>query len=148
MVIGIITFLVVAGAGVGGYFYMNNMQGSQAAASGWESVEQNDASSIRAFLAGEPGEFRDEAETALATLEEQTFDAARDADTIEAFEGFLTDFPESDHAIEARGRIAELRSMPAEGEVPVEGVTTETLPDPDLVPPGSEATPSEGGPLR
>ena len=105
---------------------------------------------MRAFLAGDPGEYRDEAQAALANLEERTFDAARDADTIPDFEAFLNDFPDSEHAIAARGRIAELQSMtptePVEGETDPNALPEEATPvDPDFVPPGSTtgATPAD-----
>jgi hypothetical protein len=104
---------------------------------------------LRAFLSGDPGEYRAEAQAALAALEERSYEAASDSDTIEAFEAFLNDFPDSEHAIAARGRIAELQSMPA--ETPVEEDLAlppiETTPiDPDLVPPDSTVVAPEGGP--
>lgn len=146
MMIGIIAFVVVALAAGGGYFFWNQQQ-SQASTTAWDSVAQNDADALRAFLAADPGEYRDEAQSALAALEERTYEAASDSDTIEAFEGFLNDFPESEHAVAARGRINELRiaadQAPAEGEeiVPVDGATPV---DPDLVPP--DTTAPDGGP--
>jgi hypothetical protein len=139
MLIGIIVFVVVALAGGGGYFFWSQQQNA-ASTTAWDSVAQNDADALRAFIAGDPGEFRDEAQAALAALEERSYEAASDADTIEGFEAFLNDFPESQHAIAARGRIAELRSLqpaetPGEGELPpIDGLST---PNPDLVPPGS-----------
>lgn len=141
--IGIIAIVLIVLLAIGGgaYWYMNQSQGA-AGASAWEDVAQNDAAEIRAFLAGNPGEYRDEAEAALEQLDQQTYDAAQEADSIEAFEAFLSEFPDSQNAIAARGRIAELRANPPvdpnalpEGELP----PGETAPatDPDLVPPGS-----------
>jgi hypothetical protein len=82
--------LVVVGLGAGGYFVFNTMQGGQAAATAWDNVPRNDADALRAFINGEPGQYREEASAALSALEEQTFDAAREEDTIEGFEDFLT----------------------------------------------------------
>jgi len=145
--IGLIAIVLIGliALGGGGYWYMNQSQGS-ASASAWEDVAKNDAAEIRAFLNASPGDYRDEAEAALAELDQQTFDAAQEADSIEAFEAFLEEFPDSENAIAARGRIAELRAnppvdpnaLPVEGEVP----PIEALPaDPDLVPPGAVTTP-------
>lgn len=142
MLIGIIAFVVVAAGAAGGYFWWSQQQ-TAATTTAWDSVEQNDASAIRAFLDGDPGEYRDEAQAALASLEERSFEAASDADTIDAFEGFLNDFPDSQHALAARGRIAELQTMTPATTAPTE-TPTETAPDPDLVPPG--ATASDAGP--
>ena len=150
MMIAIITFVVVAVAGGGGYYFWNQSQ-SSATTTAWDGVAQNDADALRAFLAGDPGDYREEAQAALAALEERSYESASDNDTIEAFEAFLNDFPESEHAIAARGRIAELQSMPA---VPVEGEvdpnalppTEATPPDADLVPPDSTAATPDGGP--
>jgi hypothetical protein len=137
--------------GVGGYFVWNSMQGAQSA-SAWDDVPRNDADALRAFIADGPGEYREQAEQALADLEEQSFDAAREEDTVESFENFLNEFPDSDHAIEARGRIAELRSMPPVEDTSTLGDTT-TATDPDLLPPGAmtgdstqPAPPIENGP--
>jgi hypothetical protein len=146
-----IAFVVVALIGGGGYFFWNQTQSAETTSAAWDAVEQNDADAIRTFLSGDPGEYRDEAQTALAELEERSFEAASDADTIDAFEAFLNDFPESEHSIAARGRIAELQTLqPASEEAlvppPLEGVTT----DPDLLPPGTATTPpapdTTGGP--
>jgi hypothetical protein len=139
--------LVVAIAGGGGYWFWSQSQSAQASSTAWENVERNNASALRAFIAGSPGQFRDEAQATLAELEERTYEAASDADTVEALEAFLSDFPESEHAIAARGRIAELQSLP---EAPVEEAplgADETAPvDPDLVPPGTTPEATVGGP--
>jgi hypothetical protein len=149
MVIAIVAVIAVAVLGGGGYFFWGQQQGAQASATAWEEVEQNDAASIRAFLEGNPGDMRDEAEAALAALDDRTYEAASDADTIEALQAFVDEFPNSEHAIAARGRIAELQTMPqtpVEGEVPVEGAPIEGATDPDLVPPGATAPDSGAGP--
>jgi hypothetical protein len=150
MLIGIIAFIVVAGLGAGGYYFWNQSESAQSTSAAWDGVDGNDADALRAFISGDPGDYRDEAQQALAELEERSFEAASDADTIEGFEGFLNDFPDSEHAIAARGRIAELQTMtpPTEDEttgvLPPEGATTT---DPDLVPPGTATAPApDAGP--
>jgi hypothetical protein len=133
----VIIAAVLLVGGVGGYFVWNSMQGSQSA-SAWDDVPRNDADALRDFISDGPGQYREEAERALAELEEQSFDAAREEDTIDSFENFLNEFPDSDHAMQARGRIAELRSL-----TPTEDTTTDVLgdtttaTDPDLLPPGA-----------
>lgn len=148
MMIGIIAFLVVALAGGGGYYFWSQSQ-NQATTTAWDAVAQNDPDALRAFLAGDPGDFRDEAQTALRQLEERSYEAASDSDTIDAFENFLNDFPDSEHAIAARGRIAELQTMtPATDEPVVDPAlvppTGDVPADPDLVPPGAAAEPGAG----
>lgn len=150
VVIAAIVFVVVAalGGGAAWYFTQNNATATSAA---WDAVNRNDADELRSFLAGDPGQYREEAQQALADLEERAFESASNADTIEAFEAFLNDFPDSDHATRARGRIAELRTIqPTTTE---EAVPLEPLPevDPDLLPPGTTTTPAptpdtSGGP--
>jgi len=148
MIIGAFAFLVVAVAGGAGYYFWNQSQ-NQATTTAWDAVSQNDPDALRAFLAGDPGEFRDEAQQALRQLEERSYEAASDADTIDAFENFLNDFPDSEHAIAARGRIAELQTItPTEGETidPALAPPTGEPVDPDLVPPGTTgAAPAEPG---
>jgi hypothetical protein len=150
VMIAVITFVVVAALGGGGYYFWSQQQSAQATTTTWDDVPRNDASALRAFLAGNPGAHRQEASAALTQLEEQSFDAARDADTIDGFQGFLNEFPQSSHALEARGRIAELQSMP--DQTPGEDTTTTTTTtapadatNPDLVPPGTTPDAS-GGP--
>ena len=143
MIVGAITLLVVAGIGIGGYLLWRQST-AQTAAAAWAAVDANDAGALRAYIAGASGALREQAETRLAGLEEQSFDAAREEDSIVAFEAFLAAFPDSNHAIEARGQIAELRAQPepALEETP----PIETAPsDPDLVPP--DARPDAGGPV-
>ena len=111
MMMGLIAFVVVALAAGGGYYFWNQSQGAQTVSAAWDDVPRNDAGALRAFLDGNPGAHRAEAQAALADLEERSFEAASDADTIAAFEAFLNDFPASDHALAVRGRIAELRTL-------------------------------------
>jgi hypothetical protein len=156
--IAIVTFIVVALVGGGGSYFWNQSQNADAAATAWQAVDTNSADAIRAFLDGDPGDYRDDAQQALAQLEERTYEAASDADTIEAFEAFLNDFPDSEHAVAARGRIAELQlaqpTTPLDPNAPVvDPNAPATTPDPDLVPPGAASTapaptqaPTTGGP--
>lgn len=151
VVIAAIVFIVVAALGGGGYWFMTQQSATTTSAA-WDDVDRSDADALRAFISGDPGQYRDEAETALGELEERSFEAASDSDTIEAFEAFLNDFPDSEHATRARGRIAELRTMtPAtteEGALPELPTLPET--DPDLLPPGTTTTPpaTNGGPQQ
>lgn len=134
-----ITAIAIAALGGGGIWFMTQ-SGAASSASAWEQVDQSDTDELRAFLAGNPGSWRDEAQDALAALEERSYGAARDADTIEAYQAFLEEFPASErYNLSARGRIAELRAAPSPSDdetagllAPIEGVPL----DPDLVPPG------------
>lgn len=149
IVIAAIVVVLAAGLGGGGWWFMTQ-NGAQATATAWDSVARDDADALRAFLSGDPGEYRDDAETALAALEESSYQSATSANTIEAFEAFLNDFPESDHAMRARGRIAELRAAtPATPEV-TEEVPLAPETDPDLLPPGATAPAPDtsGGPTQ
>jgi hypothetical protein len=158
VMIAIVTFIVVALVGGGGYFFWNQSQNADATASAWEAVDSSNADAIRAFLDADPGEYRDEAQQALAELEERSYEAASDADTIDALEAFVNDFPESEHALAARGRIAELQSLqpaatPADPNAPLDPNAPPpdlVTPNPDLVPPGSTTPPpaaaTTGGP--
>lgn len=140
VVIASVVFVLVAALGAGGYWFMTQNSASTTAAA-WDAVERNDADALRAFIAGDPGEHRQEAEQALADLEERTFESASDTDTIEAFEAFLNDFPDSSHATRARGRIAELRTLqPAPDAVATTEVPLGPETDPDLLPPGATTT--------
>lgn len=149
VVIAAIVFVVVAALGGGGYWYFTQ-NGAATTSATWDAVERNDADAIRAFIAGDPGDFRQQAEQALADLEERSFEAASDSDTIEAFEAFLNDFPDSEHATRARGRIAELRTLQPTTETPTEEVPLAPETDPDLLPPGATTTTPEttGGPQQ
>ncbi|MEZ5996565.1 MAG: toll/interleukin-1 receptor domain-containing protein [Hyphomonadaceae bacterium] len=148
MMFAAIGLAVLAIAGGGGYWFMSQ-QGALSGAS-WDSVDQSDARALRSFLAGNPGAHREDAEAALTQLEERSFEAASDADTIEALQAFVTEFPDSEHTLAARGRIAELQTAP---QAPTEEATPEELPpeepapDPDLLPPTTTpAAPSAEGP--
>lgn len=136
MIIAAVVLLAVAGLGAGGYWFMTQNNASSAS-SEWDAVDRNDAGALRAFIDGDPGQFREEAEQALGALEERSFEAASDSDTIEAFEAFLNDFPDSAHATRARGRIAELRTLQPAPETPSEEVPLAPETDPDLLPPGA-----------
>jgi hypothetical protein len=138
VVIAAVVFVVVAALGGGGYWFMtqNNAQATSAA---WDAVSRDDADALRNFIANDPGQYRDEAETALANLEESTFSSAQRADTIEAYEAFLNDFPESQHATRANGRIAELRTLTPPAPEVTEEVPLAPETDPDLLPPGTTA---------
>ncbi|MGQ0531988.1 MAG: TIR domain-containing protein [Caulobacteraceae bacterium] len=147
VLIAAIVFVLVAALGGGGWYFMQNNASATSAA--WDAVPHDDADAIRAFLSGDPGGYRDDAEQALAELEQSTYQSARSADTIEAYEAFLNDFPDSERATRARGRIAELRTMtPATTEEALPELPTLPETDPDLLPPGTTTTapPANGGP--
>jgi hypothetical protein len=145
LLIGALALILIGAAAAGGWYLMRQ-QGVQSA-DVWEQIDSGDPDALRAFLAGTPGSFRDEAEKALSELEERSFEAASDADTIEAFEEFLADFPDSEHAMSARGRIAELRTItaPAPDAVAPESAPTEPSPE-DLLPPATAAPDPAAGP--
>src|SRR5690606_12456396 len=127
-------------------------QGSQGAAA-WEQVERRDPEALRAFIETATGDARTEAQAALGALENNAYQEARAANTIEALQAFLADFPDSEHSIAARGRIAELESLspaPVEGEAPASELTpldpNLTTTDPDLLPPTATAPEPSTGP--
>lgn len=148
LVIGVIAIAALAVIGGGAYFFMNQQGGQGAAA--WEEVDRSDPDALRAFIETASGDARTEAQAALRALENSAYEEARAANTIEALQGFLADFPNSEHSIAARGRIAELQSLPPtpiEGELPPGELPPGELgvaPDPDLVPPTATA-PDAGG---
>jgi len=148
VLIAIVTFIVVALIGGGGYYFWSQSQNADATAAAWQAVDTNSADALRAFLAGDPGDFQDDAQQALAQLEERTYEAASDADTIEALEAFVNDFPQSEHALAARGRIAELQSLQPAATPDGTAPDATARPDPDLVPPGAtmQAPPDAAGP--
>ncbi|HVZ99241.1 MAG TPA: TIR domain-containing protein [Caulobacterales bacterium] len=149
-VIGAITFVVVAALGGGGYFAWTQMQGSQASAAAWEHLDKTSPAQLRAFLQDNPGAYRDQAQGTLTELEQHRWSAARSADTMDALNAFLNDFPHSDHALEARGRIAELQSAPAT-TTPIPDSLTPLPPastDPDLLPPGVSGAPETTAPAQ
>lgn len=143
LLFGAIGLAAVVALGAG-YFFLSQSQSGSTRAADWNSIDSSDASALRAFIAGSPGEFEDEAEDALAELEERSFEAASDEDSIEALEAFAREFPESEHLLVARGRIAELRTLAAEAAPPAPPAEeVAPAPDPDLVPP--ETTPAASG---
>ncbi|HYD89083.1 MAG TPA: hypothetical protein VEA80_16520 [Vitreimonas sp.] len=106
MLIAIIAVVVLLLAGGGGYWFMTQNN----AGSAYESVDATSVSALREFLAGDPSTAdRERAEAALAQLEEAALSDARAANTIEAWEAFLRDFPNSDEAVYAQGQIQQLR---------------------------------------
>ncbi len=141
MMMVIVAVLVLAVGGGGGYFWWSQQQNAHAASAAWESIDRNDPSALRAFIAAQSGPMRQQAQNALSELEERSYEAASDTDTVEALQGFLRDFPDSQHALAARGRIAELQANAANG-APATATTTATTTaaNPDLVPPGATAT--------
>jgi len=155
MMIVIIALVVLVLGGGGGYFWWSQQQNAHAASTAWESIDRNDPGALRAFIASQSGPVKQEAQAALSQLEERSYEAASDTDTVEALQGFLHDFPDSQHALAARGRIAELQANATNG-TPATATTTDTTTattvSPDLVPPGATATtttapaPTTGGP--
>ncbi len=143
MMIVIIALVVLVVGGGGGYFWWSQQQNAHAASTAWELIDRNDPGALRAFIASQSGPMKQQAQNALSELEERSYEAASDTDTVEALQGFLHDFPDSQHALAARGRIAELQANAANG-APATATTTATTTDqpanPDLVPPGATAT--------
>jgi len=140
MLIGIITFIVVAVAGGGGYWYM-----TQNNASAYASIDHDSVSALNDFLATDPPAADRQrsswlrAQDDLARLEEASLADARAANSIDAWEAFLRDFPNSDEAVFAQGQIQELRVQQSTAPI---GENTDTLTpaeplNPDLVPPNS-----------
>ncbi|MFZ2030860.1 MAG: hypothetical protein WAU68_11165 [Vitreimonas sp.] len=156
MMMIVIAVAVLAIGGGGGYFWWSQQQSAHAASTAFESIDRNDPAALRAFIAAQSGPAKAQAETALSELEERSFEAASDTDTVEALQGFVRDFPDSQHGLAARGRIAELQANAANG-APATATTTATTTSPNLVPPGaattttaaptpSPAAPASGGP--
>ena len=148
LVIGIVAVVALAVVGGGAFFFMNQQGGQGAVA--WEQVDRSDPEALRTFIETATGDARSEAQAALRALENSAYEEARAANTIEALQAFLADFPDSEHSIAARGRIAELESLPPtpiEGELPPgELAPTDpslTTTDPDLLPP-TAVEPSTG----
>ncbi|MBS0385723.1 MAG: toll/interleukin-1 receptor domain-containing protein [Proteobacteria bacterium] len=141
MVLVVVALIVLIAGGGGGYFWWSQQQSAHAASTAWESIDRNDPAALRAFIAAQSGPAKRQAETALSELEERSYEAASDTDTVEALQGFLRDFPQSQHALAARGRIAELQTAAANGAPATTTATATTQPaNPDLNPPGSLAT--------
>lgn len=150
VLIAIITFIVVAVVGGGGYWFMTqNNNGAE-----YASVDATSVTALREFLAGDPSDAdRERAEADLEQLEAAALSDARAANSIEAWEAFLRDFPDSDEAVFARGQIEQLRlqqstAPPALGPdgLPLAPDATAPL-SPDLEPPPATTptpVPSDG----
>jgi hypothetical protein len=143
LVIGIVTFLVVAALGGGGYFAWTQMQGSQASSTAWENIDKTDPAALRAFLADNPGAKREDAQTALASLDAESYAAARAADSIESYQGYVSDFPDGENVLAARGRIAELQAAPPSetADQEIDPLTGMPYAPEDLLPPESMGDP-------
>jgi len=141
MMIAIIAAAVVV-LGGGAFWAMTQNHGGHTAS--LEDVDLGSAQALRAFIAGNPSDAdREQAEEALSSLEQQSLDAARDANTIEAFQQFLHDFPDSDEAIFVQGQIQQLRvqeANPPATDVPPEEAAPPPGENPDLVAPGAATT--------
>ncbi len=106
VLIAIIAFVVVAVVGGGGYWFMT--QNSNDAA--YASIDNTSVTALREFIASEPSAAdRERAEADLERLEASALNDARAANSIEAWEAFLRDFPNSEEAVFARGQIEQLR---------------------------------------
>lgn len=109
-----LAILAVGVAGAGGFMLLGQ-RGNGAQATSLEDVDIGDASALREFIASAASRAeREQAEDALDTLEQQSLDAARDENTIEAFEAFLRDFPESEEAVFVQGQIQQIRLRQAD----------------------------------
>lgn len=139
VLIAIITFIVVAIAGGGGYWFLT--QGNNGAA--YASIDNDSVSALREFLAGNPSDAdRERAEADLDRLEAAALSDARASNSIEGWQAFLRDFPQSDEAVFAQGQIQQLQlqqasAPPALGPDGQPLATTAEPLDPDLVPPGA-----------
>lgn len=106
VLIAIITFIAVAVVGGGGYWFMTNNNNAAA----YASIDNDSVSALREFLAADPSDAdRERAEADLDRLEAASLSDARAANTVEAWEAFLRDFPQSDEAVYAQGQIQQLR---------------------------------------
>ena len=151
MMLIVLIVILVLGLGGGGAYWFMTQQNAQTSA--YEEVDPNSAASLREFLAGNPSaDDRERAEADLAALERATLDAAREANTVEAYEAFLREFPESDEAIYAQGQIQQLRlqetGAPPEGATEEDPLATNTV-DPATAPPTTPTpapAPTTGGP--
>ncbi|MFT3726233.1 MAG: toll/interleukin-1 receptor domain-containing protein [Terricaulis sp.] len=135
IVLVIVALVVVLGGGAAGYMWWQGQQASHASSAAFDQIDRNDPGALRAFIAANNGPAKQQAEGALTELEERSYEAASDADTIEALQGFLKDFPQSSHALAARGRIAELQANPEQG------ADTTTTPGADQPETGDQVAP-------
>lgn len=146
MLIAIIAVVVLA-LGGGAFWFMTQQAGQSAA---YEDVDPNSADSLREFLAGDPSPAdRERAQADLAALEQNMLDAAREANTIDAYEAFLRAFPNSSEAIYAQGQIQQLRLQ--EGGAPPAAApeappVIETIPA--ETPPAPTPAPADSGPTQ
>ncbi|MBY0562801.1 MAG: hypothetical protein K2P58_01345 [Hyphomonadaceae bacterium] len=149
--------LVAVGViGGGGYWIVSQ---NSADTTALEDIDISSAAELRAFIAStRSSDERQEAQAALRQLEEYSLDAARDANTIEAFETFLQNFPNSEERVFVQGQIQQLRLREAQAPQGVElgpATTTTELPagvDPDLLPPDTTfdpatTPPNQSGPV-
>ncbi|MFZ4122696.1 MAG: hypothetical protein ACOYKM_13640, partial [Caulobacterales bacterium] len=121
----LITLMVAAGVGVGGYFaYQAYQRGdlslpflppsaAQVAAERWSSVDTTSAQALRAYLAEAPeGSYAELATMALQDLESRAFSNAMGATDVAVIEDFMATFPDNVERIaQARSRIESLRQQ-------------------------------------
>ena len=144
LIIGAIALAAVAVVGGGGYWLWQQQQSVHAAATAWDQIDRNDPTALRSFIASQSGPLKSQAESALSELEERSFEAASDTDSIEALQEFLQNFPDSEHGLAARGRIAELQASAGDEQTgETESLATTTATSTDLLPPGT--TPQASG---
>lgn len=139
MIIGIVALVLVLGGGGAGYMWWQGQNAARTSTAAFDQVDRNDAAALRSFIAANSGPAKTQAQGALSELEERSYEAASDADTVEALQGFLRDFPQSSHALAARGRIAELQANPDQG-TDTTTLTGVDQPTTDQVAPGGATT--------
>jgi hypothetical protein len=142
LIIGIVALVVIAGGAGAGYMWWQGQQASHASATALDQIDPNDPAALRAFVASHSGDAKTRAQTALNVLEERSYEAAKDADTVEALQAFLKDFPQSpqsQRALEVNGRIAELQANPPSTDT---STTTDTGGQPDNTQQAPSAAPT------
>jgi len=146
MLIGIITFIVVALAGGSGYWFMTQNGGESA----YASIDHDSVSALNEFLATDPSAADSQrAREDLARLETAALADARAANSVDAWEAFLRDFPNSDEAVFAQGQIQQLRlqqsnappETPTDGALPADPLNPDALLQP-MPPPPTTTPPS------
>jgi len=147
-IIGVITFLVVAGVGIGGYSMMQTSRISADAKAAWTELDKADPLALRAFIDGTPGEFRQPAEAALEELEIEQLGRARETDTIPAYQSFLASFPQTRHSAEISGRMAMLRQREQTGELAVIPAEEEKTPEDGAATTTAEETAAPPAPVE
>jgi len=148
LLIAIAGLVAALGASAAGYLFWQQNQAQHASSTAFDQLDRNDPAALRAFIASNSGAVKAQAQGALSELEERSYEAASDADTIEALQQFLHDFPNSQHALSARGRIAELQ---ANSDLTTGATTMEQSDQPadQAPPPGSApAAPAPGAPVQ